>query len=155
MYLYLVRHGEPLSSESDSRRPLSKRGMRDVKRIGAFLAGSEGVRIDRIFHSRKLRAKETALAMAENLNPREGVLEAENLLPMDEPSVWAHRISETIDDTMLVGHLPYMARLASLLLCGDVEGSVVDFQTGGTVCLLRDESGDWSLQWALNPGLIG
>ncbi len=155
MYLYLVRHGEPVSPESDPRRPLSKRGMRDVMRMGAFLEGREGVRIDRIFHSRKLRAKETALALAENLNPSEGVLEAENLLPMDDPSVWAYRISETIDDTMLVGHLPYMARLASLLLCEDVEGSIVDFQTAGIVCLLRDESGDWSLQWALNPGLIG
>jgi phosphohistidine phosphatase len=155
MNLYLVRHGDPISGDKDPQRPLTERGWSDVRKIGAFIAKKRDVKIDRIFHSGKLRAKETALALAEHLNPWAGVLESKNLLPMDDPSVWAYDLAQVEDDTMLVGHLPYMTKLASLLLCRDVEGGIVDFQTGGIACLRRGESGGWSLQWALNPGLIG
>ncbi|MFV2040527.1 MAG: phosphohistidine phosphatase SixA [Candidatus Hydrothermarchaeales archaeon] len=155
MFLYLVRHGEPLSVDLDPRRPLSKRGLRDVHRIGEFLAGGGDVRVERIFHSPKQRALETAQALAEYVNPAEGVLEAEGLLPMDDPSDWAYKVSQTRGDTMLVGHLPFMARLASLLLCGKFDAVDVDFQTGGVVCLEREVSGGWILKWSVNSVLLG
>ncbi len=154
MFFYLVRHGEPLSVDLDTRRPLSKRGLRDVHRVGEFLAGTGDVRVERIFHSPKHRALETAQALAEYLNPAEGVLEAEGLLPMDDPSDWAYKVSQTRGDTMLVGHLPFMARLASLLLCGKFDAVNVDFQTGGAVCLERNLSGGWTLVWAVNPWIL-
>ena len=53
---------------------------------------------------------------------------------------------------MLVGHLPFMSRLASLLLAGEPEAGVVRFQTSGIVCLSR-EQGEWSLSWAVTPEL--
>ncbi len=155
MNLYLVRHGEPLSEDLDPRRPLSEKGLRDVRRVGEFLAGTGNLRVKRIFHSPKQRALETAQALAKYLNPGKGVFESEGLLPMDDPSDWAYRISQTREDTMLVGHLPFMARLASLLLCGRFDVVDVDFQTGGTVCLERDLSGGWMLVWSVNPGLLG
>ncbi len=95
MFLYLARHGEPLSVDLDPRRPLSKRGLRDVRRVGEFLAGGGDVRVERIFHSPKQRALETAQALAEYVNPPDSVLEAEGLLPMDAPSDWAYKVSQT------------------------------------------------------------
>ena len=155
MKLYLVRHGEHVSEDLDPRRPLSEKGLRDVRRVGEFLIGQKDFRVEQIFHSPKQRALETAQALAKYLNPAKGVFESEGLLPMDDPSDWAYRISQTREDTMLVGHLPFMARLASLLLCGRFDVVDVDFQTGSVVCLERKVSGGWMLVWSVNPGLLG
>jgi len=149
-----VRHGEPARAESDPRRPLSKRGLNDVKKVGEFLAGKSDVRVEQIFHSSKLRAVETAQTLGEYLNSAEDVSEADWLLPLDDSSPWAYKISQTSEDTMLVGHLPFMARLASLLLSGKFGTVEIDFQTGSMVCLERDLSGRWTLLWAVNPGVI-
>ncbi|MGH2376556.1 MAG: hypothetical protein ACRDIC_24240 [bacterium] len=55
---------------------------------------------------------------------------------------------------MLVGHLPHLGRLASLLLVGTAERAVIRFQMGGVVCLARDDSGAWALEWMLVPELV-
>ncbi len=154
MNLYLVRHGEPMSGKKDLKRPLSKRGISEIRMMAAFLTRRGVLRVKQIFHSSKLRARQTAETLAEKINPPNGVMEAEGLQPMDDPSAWAYRLAQTEDDTMLVGHLPFMARLASLLLCGKTDELAVDFPTGRAVCLKRDRSGSWSLQWAISPSLL-
>jgi phosphohistidine phosphatase SixA len=52
---------------------------------------------------------------------------------------------------MVVGHLPFMAGLASRLLRGDEEASTVDFRAGTAACLERESSGAWSLAWLIHP----
>jgi hypothetical protein len=59
------------------------------------------------------------------------------------------------EDLMLVGHLPYMAKLAGLLLCGDKEKTPIDFKMGGIVCLMRFDDGRWALEWMLVPDMVG
>jgi phosphohistidine phosphatase len=54
---------------------------------------------------------------------------------------------------MLVGHLPHMARLASLLLTGNPNREVVRFRNATVVCLERVEA-DWVLLWAFGPDLV-
>ena len=39
---------------------------------------------------------------------------------------------------VLVDHLPFLDRLASLLVVGDADRSIVRFQMGGIVCLVRE-----------------
>ena len=51
---------------------------------------------------------------------------------------------------MLVGHLPHLARLASLLLVGDVGRSIVTFRLGALVGLEQGPEG-WSVWLALPP----
>lgn len=153
MFLYLVQHGDAKKEEEDPKRGLSEKGARDVAKVAAY-AGRLHIRVSEIFHSPKARARETALLLAEHLNPEKGIDQADNLLPMDDPALWALRILGMGEDIMLVGHLPYMARLAGLLLCGGMEKSVVDFKTGGIVCLRRSDEGRWTLEWALSPELI-
>jgi phosphohistidine phosphatase len=148
MYLYLVQHGDAKSKEDDPGRPLSDKGMEDVKKTSQAVSS---IRVGRILHSGKLRAEQTARIFADSLgNNMEG---ADSLSPMDDPAVWAGRLKDEEEDTMLVGHLPHMSRLASVLLCGDPEAGAVEFRMGGVVCLGRQE-GKWSLQWMVVPEML-
>ena len=73
---------------------------------------------------------------------------------MDSPDIWAARLGDMPGDIMLVGHLPHMGRLASLLLCGDAEKNMISFQMAGVVCLKGDETGRWLIGWMLTPEMV-
>jgi len=150
MKLYLCQHAEAKWEEVDPNRPLTEKGYDDAWRVAAHAAGHAHVRVRRILHSSKLRARQTAEVWAEYLSPVE-TAQAEDLDPQADPRVWADRLMREPEDTMLVGHLPHLARLASRLLCGDEGRGVVTFYNGGIVCLERSEGGTWSLQWAVTP----
>jgi len=47
-----------------------------------------------------------------------------------------------------------LSKLSALLLCQDEEKKVVNFQRGGIVCLGRDESGLWSINWMVIPEFL-
>lgn len=153
MYLYLVQHGEARKEEEDPSRGLTKKGMDDVWKIADF-ARKRGVRIFRIVHSGKMRAMQTAEMMADFLSPEQDVVEAAGLGPMDDPEKWAGLLDGMNEDVMLVGHLPFMARLAGLLLCGDKEKMFIDFTMGGIVCLKRHATGRWALAWLVGPDMV-
>ena len=63
MKLYLVQHGEAHAKNVDPERPLTERGHGDVARLAAFLSRA-GVRVERVIHSGKLRAEQTAGVLA-------------------------------------------------------------------------------------------
>ena len=154
MKLYLVRHGEPKTESEDPSRPLTEKGFDDIERLARFIAAKKNVTVDSLFHSGKLRAQQTAEVLAKHLNPNNGVEKAGGLMPLDDPSVWAKRLAVMDEDVMLVGHLPYMSRLASELLVLDSEKTIVEFPTGGTACLERDDSGKWALEWVVDPHIL-
>jgi phosphohistidine phosphatase len=66
MEVYLVQHGEAKPKEEDANRPLTSRGRREVSLVSSYVAGV-GIRVVQIFHSGKLRARETAQIFAEHL----------------------------------------------------------------------------------------
>jgi phosphohistidine phosphatase len=154
MFLYLVQHGESKREEEDPARDLTTRGRDDVTRVADF-AGKLNLALHRIFHSGKTRAMTTAEILAAALQPRDGVAPADGLAPLDDPEIWAGRLSSMSEDLALVGHLPHLARLAALLLCGDREKNVVNFKMGGSmVCLQRDDAGRWGVEWMIVPELL-
>jgi phosphohistidine phosphatase len=55
---------------------------------------------------------------------------------------------------MLVGHLPHLSRLASLLLTGSADNAVINFKNSGFGCLERDEDNHWGITWILPPGIL-
>jgi phosphohistidine phosphatase len=59
MRLFLVQHGNALLKDVDPERGLSESGKQDVANVVAFLARGS-VQVERIFHSGKKRAWETA-----------------------------------------------------------------------------------------------
>jgi phosphohistidine phosphatase len=153
MNMYLVRHAEAKSDQEDPLRPLSAKGHEDMTRVAAYLS-QLNIPVSKIFHSTKVRAKQTAEILFEHLRPGRGVSEADGLSPLDEPAIWAERLRDMPDGVILVGHLPYLARLTSLLLCGATDKNIVSFMMAGIVCLRRDDSGLWSLQWMLTPDVV-
>lgn len=154
MNLYLVQHGEAMSKEEDPSRPLSEKGREDVRRVAAFVAEQMKIQVASILHSGKARAQETAQILAEYLSPPEGIMMTEGLEPLADPSIWAERLSKTEEDAMLVGHLPHLSKLSALLLCQNEEKKVINFQRSGIVCLEREESGLWSINWMIIPSLL-
>lgn len=153
MLLYLVQHAEAKREEEDSARPLSGKGLEDIKKVASHLS-SLNINVDQILHSTKLRAEQTAEVLSENLKPSKGILKTDGLSPLDDPALWAENLKNVKDNTMFVGHLPHLAKLASLLLCGDAEKNIIAFKMAGIVCLKRDDNRAWSLQWMITPEVI-
>jgi phosphohistidine phosphatase len=153
MVLYLVRHADARKEEEDPLRALSEKGISDITRIASCVRQLNPHAL-RIFHSPKLRARQTAEILSEYLNPVKGPSEVDGLSPLDHPDIWAVRIQNTYDDTILVGHLPHLGRLASLLLCGNLAKNVIAFRTASITCLKRDDAGLWSLAWMLTPEIL-
>lgn len=149
MALYLVQHGQHLPKEIDEKQGLSEQGIDEVERI-ADTAAVYGVKIDRILHSEKKRARQTADIFAKKRNVA-GVAETGGLKALDDPKAFAGQIRSD-ENLMLVGHLPFMERMASYLTTGKTDYTVFKFQNGGIVCLDKLPDSDfWAIVWALMP----
>lgn len=150
MALYLVQHGKSSSKDVDPERSLTAEGREETERIAGVAAGY-GVVVSAVHHSGKTRARQTAEIYGETLRPGGGLVERSGLAPLDD----VVRFSETLDpegNLMLVGHLPFMERLASHLVTASAKPRIFAFQNSGLVCLDRDP-GDtaWFIKWALMP----
>ena len=152
MEVYLVQHGESRPESEDSQRPLNDKGRAEVEYVALYIAGF-GLQVARIFHSSRLRAKQTAELFAQHLVPAPTVLEQKILGPSDDPHQTKRLIQEEEKSLMLVGHLPYLSRLASLLILGDPEKEVVRFTMGGIVCLGKSGDG-WLVDWSIIPKIV-
>jgi len=155
MKLYLVQHGEAKTKEEDPSRPLTDKGKAFSERTACFAVGQAQVSVGAVFHSNKSRARETAEIMAAYLWPVKGIKEEKDMQPNDDPKIWEARLSEMTEDVMLVGHLPHLSKLASVLLGDKDEKPVVEFKNSGIVCLRRDDVGQWLLSWVVTPDILG
>lgn len=151
MKLYLIQHGEAKSEAEDPERSLTPTGEEEVKRV-ATVAKKMDIRASKIYHSGKRRAQQSADIIASALTlPVESV---HGLNPLDDVRPWAERISREAKDLMIVGHLPFLERLVSLLLCGDERARVVLFRYGAIVHLDQKEDRSWALRWILMPEMV-
>lgn len=150
MKLYLVQHGEAVSREIDPDRPLSEQGQRDCRALAEFLSRS-GVTVQRLWHSGKTRAAQTAQLLAPVVLDGGQPEPVVGIAPNDEVTAFAKRLSHLEPDTMLVGHLPFLGKLVSHLLVGEVQRELVAFQPGSLVCLEATEAVSWSLIGMLRP----
>ncbi len=150
MALYLVQHGKSLPKDIDPDQGLSEEGVAETQRI-ADVAANYGVNVSHIKHSVKTRAYKTAKIFASALNPPRGIAEVDGLKPLDDVTTFAASI-DPAENTMLVGHLPFMERMTSYLVTGIMEKPVFKFQNSGIVCLNNDpDSGSWVIVWTLMP----
>ena len=135
--LYLVQHGLACSSDVDASRPLTAPGQEQVIQVAETLQLRQ-IKLNNIFHSGKLRAKQTAEIFQRSLN-LPVVEQLAGMGPNDDVEIFSQQLTQ--DGAMYVGHLPHLDRLASLLLAGDAEASCVHFQNAGVVCIERTRSG--------------
>lgn len=149
MKVYLVQHGEAKPAEEDPMRPLTARGEEEVKRVAVFLRRA-GVKVGRVLHSGKLRASQTASIIAEAIGAK--TEQANGLEPNADPEIWKKKLNEISEDVAIVGHLPHLSNLASLLLTGSHQKEIIGFRYGGIACIeKRDNS--WIIQWIIRPDL--
>lgn len=154
MRLYLVQHAEPKSREEDPERPLSEKGLRDIEKIARYAKYQLRIDAKQIFHSGKLRAQQTAKILAEYLTPQKEMIADVDLEPLADPGVWRKRLAESIEDNVLVGHLPHLSKLASVLLVRDESKELVAFKMGAILCLERDQQSCWTICWMITPDTI-
>jgi phosphohistidine phosphatase len=152
MKLILVRHGEAKSETEDPERSLSEKGKRDVERMAQW-AGKSGIKVHEIRHSGKRRAEQTAHIMGKQIPSRNGVVRVTGISPNDDPAPIANLINQEDEPLMLVGHLPFLSRLASHLLLNNPSCSLLQFPTAAMVCLEKMEN-QWSLAWGITPDLV-
>ena len=146
MAVYLVHHGAAVAPHIDLQRPLSDDGRTRVAHL-AKLAASRGVKPAVIWHSGKLRARQTADTYWRACSPLAPVSAARGLQPADLPERMADTLAGETRELMLVGHMPHIEGLLRLLVEGHSEGSIV-FPLNGLVAL--EPSGDrWSESWRL------
>lgn len=154
MKLYLVQHGEACAKEVDPGRPLTEQGRLDIDRMAIFLKQAN-ITVDRVMHSGKLRAKQTAERLA-NVIAAEVELETRELInPNDNPEAF-YRQSESWDhDTLIVSHLPFLARLVSHLVCDTENLLIVAYTPGSIACLEHVDGASWQINWMIRPELLG
>lgn len=152
MLLYLVRHAQAKNEHEDPARPLNEKGLAEIRLVASF-AEKAGIRVSKILHSDKIRAIETASVLAAHLKPANGLYESDGLSPGDDPNIWARRVNGTDEDLMLVGHLPHLTRLASLILSIDSNRDIISFDNAAVVCLQREIT-RWSVRWMVIPSVV-
>lgn len=165
MHLYLLRHGIAADFGAgfarDADRPLTKEGwkkMRDAARGMQRL----GIDFDLIFTSPYLRTRQTAQAVAEVYEfDADNIISIENLAagrplahpPYRNPEVFTDIGAYEFEKALIVGHMPDMSEMASLLLTG-VPTAHFEFKKG-SLCLLEVDAlparQPAVLRWLLTP----
>jgi phosphohistidine phosphatase len=148
--LVLVRHGRAKSTEEDPTRPLSVTGRQQAESMANWL-GRLGPQVDEVWHSGKPRARQTAEILARGLDLAPArVRKVAGLAPADEVEPIAGTMEADRQSVMLVGHLPFLNKLASRLLTGDADRADLRFAEVGAVVLARN-SGRWLLVALISP----
>ena len=145
MRLYLVHHGEAVGPEIDPRRPLSSAGQAAVERL-AREAAARGAKPSIVWHSGKLRAKQTAEAFWRTCNALAEFAATRDLQADDPPDWIRERLRGERRDILLAGHFPHLPRLLALLR-NEREGAPAFPQHGVVALETTDDGETWSERW--------
>jgi len=146
--LYLVHHGEAVGPDVDPRRPLSVAGRMAVDSLARKVA-LRGIRPEVVWHSGKLRARQTAEAFWRECNALAAFSATRDLQPDDPPSWIRDRLAGETRDVLIAGHFPHLPRLLGLLT-GEPDGSPGDFPPHGIVALAPRDELTWTELWRLS-----
>src|SRR5688500_3380701 len=112
--IYLVHHGDAVGPDVEPQRPLSALGRSQAETLAQECA-SRGVVPRAIWHSGKLRARQTAEPFWRLCNPL-STFEAIRGLQPDDPPAWIRdRLIEEDRDIIIVGHMPHLPAALALL----------------------------------------
>lgn len=153
MKIYLVRHGEALSTEADPQRPLSSKGKKEVEELALHLK-QRGVQVPEILHSPKLRAEQTAEIFGASLNAPLKVCAS---VLDSEASIEAlmNMLPSLSDGTMVVGHMPMLSKLVSGMVLRDEHFfPITNYSPGTVICLETYDALRWIINWVLPPNLM-
>ena len=142
MVICLVHHADALGPQVDAQRPLSTTGQAQAVRAAEAIRG-HGFKPDAIWHSGKLRARQTAEACWRIVNPLADFKMVRGLRPEDAEAIIRDALLGETRDLLLVGHMPHLPALLSLLVAAPRE-----FPPHGAVTLQSDDGGEtWREIW--------
>jgi len=153
MKVYLVRHGEAVSPEVDPQKPLSEQGIADIRKVASFIEPLK-ISVEEIRHSGKLRAAQTAEILGESVSVTKDCSAHSSLGPNDDVTIIADELEAYNVDIMLVGHLPFLVYLISLLVADNETYNVAAFDAGSIACLNCTDPGRWQIEWMVTPSLL-
>ena len=145
----LVHHGHAIGPEVDSMRPLSERGRAAVAQL-AEDARARGLKPDVVWHSGKLRARQTAEEFWKACNPLATFAHVRGLLPDDPPSWMRDQLAGDPRSIVVVGHMPHLPALLHLLVGDGADPPGFDFPVHGCVALEADGM-RWKELWRIGP----
>lgn len=149
----LVRHGQSTSTIENPERPLAIAGRQHAEQVASWLVGC-GYGAEEIVHSSKLRARQTAKIFGCRLGIHAGhVREVAGLKPHDDPAPVAETVEQDRRSIVVVSHLPFLNRLASLLLVGDSDRLRFQFSDAGAVILARVTDG-WRIEAVVGHEMV-
>src|SRR5947199_8158961 len=152
MHIHLAQHGEAKPEEIDPERRLTENGTRAVQKLAEFLRKSSGLEVDTSWHSGKPRAQQTAELLRLATSAGEGALmQHAGLAPKDAVEPIKRELEQGTSNVMIVGHLPFLGRLAAWLLTANSDNEVVAFPLGCVVRLNRAEPCRWKPEWVAPP----
>ena len=152
MKVYLVRHGKSVAPALDPSQPLSEEGREEISHMARTLANMN-LTAGTVLHSGKLRAKETALEIAEAIKPPGGVKQVKGLAPNDDPAQALERIETAKEDLMLVSHLPLLDNLLEELVKPAQGEELPSFDSGALVGVEKVND-KWQIFRQLGPRMI-
>src|SRR5262245_43086999 len=137
MRVALVHHADAVGPDVDPQRPLSSRGLEHAERVAAQTKAS-GFSPAVIWHSGKLRARQTAEAFLRACSPFAEFRMVRGLRPDDPPEIMRDALREEERDLLVAGHMPHIAALLQMLAA-----DAVQFPAHGVVILEKGEDGKW------------
>jgi phosphohistidine phosphatase len=144
--IYLVHHAEAVGPEVEPQRPLSAAGRTHAEELAAAVA-ARGVKPEVIWHSGKLRARQTAEPFLRLCNPFAAFAAIRGLQPTDPPSPINDLLTGETREILLVGHMPNLPRVLTLLVTG-AESPLLAFPQHGAIAL--ETTGErWTERWRL------
>ena len=152
--IYLAQHGLAVEKSVDTARPLSDLGVAKTQAIAEHLLQAD-IGVAKIFHSGKLRARQTAEIFASTLAV-DDVSQVNGFSPNDDVKQSFAQL--TYENALYIGHLPHLDKLASLIVSGDETSRVCHFQNSAVICIETDDSNkdsnDYAIKWYLNHELL-
>jgi phosphohistidine phosphatase len=85
------------------------------------------------------------MGLAAKIEQRKG------LAPKDDPEPLAEELAQMSKDLLIAGHSPFLPRLASLLLSGQLDAESFPIAAGGILRLEREGRGAWRLSLSISP----
>jgi phosphohistidine phosphatase len=153
MKLYLVQHAKAVSTEVNLARPLSEEGRKEMQKIAEFIKPLN-LCVDYLWHSDKKRAAETAELLAKVVKVNKSHTGRSGLGPNDDVMTLKEELTSGRQDIMIVGHMPFLGKLSSLLLAGSESAGTVVFKNAGILCLSRSDENHWQIDWMVIPELL-
>jgi len=142
MNVLLIHHAEAVGPAVDPQRPLTEAGLQHAMRM-AELSRNRGAAPAIIWHSGKLRSRETGHAFLRVCAPFAKFLMVRGLGPDDAPGIIHAAIQRQSQDLALVGHWPSLPALLQLL-----SPASAPMPLHGVVALTTSDHGlTWSEAW--------